>query len=130
MRSDQDFLQAFADGTLPEDSFHHRDHVRLVWLLLERGTVLETLAAVSEGLRRFAASKGKPDRYHQTITWAFVFLIAARRALPPVADWEQFAAANPDLLIWQPSALERYYTPEALASDLARQTFLLPDRVG
>jgi hypothetical protein len=130
MTSDQEFVHAFMAGTLPEDSFHHRDHVRLVWLLLERSTVLETLAAVSEGLRRFAAAKGKPDRYHQTITWAFVFLIAARRALRPRATWEEFIAEHPDLLTWQPSVLDRYYSPEVLGSDLARQIFLLPDRAG
>ena len=42
--------------------------------------------------------------------------------------WEEFAASNPDLLTWRPSVLERYYTPEALGSDLARRVFLLPDR--
>ena len=43
-------------------------------------------------------------------------------------DWEDFAAANPDLLTWRPSVLDRYYTSETLGSDLAREVFLLPDR--
>ena len=128
MSSDEEFLRAFADGTLPEDSFHHCDHVRLVWLLLERHPVLETLGRVTDNLARYAAAKGKPERYHQTITWAFVFLIAARRAQRPGASWQEFAADHPDLLSWQPSVLDRYYSPEILASDLARQSFLLPDR--
>ena len=42
--------------------------------------------------------------------------------------WEEFAASNPDLMTWRPSVLERYYTSEALGSDLARRVFLLPDR--
>jgi len=46
----------------------------------------------------------------------------------PGADWEPFARANPDLLTWRPSILERYYLPETLASDAARRVFVLPDR--
>jgi hypothetical protein len=43
-------------------------------------------------------------------------------------SWESFAAANPDLFSWGPSILDRYYTPETLASDAARATFVTPDR--
>jgi hypothetical protein len=43
-------------------------------------------------------------------------------------DWEEFARANPDLLTWRPSVLDRYYTPETLGSELARSVFLLPER--
>jgi hypothetical protein len=39
----------------------------------------------------------------------------------------QFADANADLLRWKPSVLDRYYSPETLASDRARRTFLMPD---
>lgn len=30
-------------------------------------------------------------------------------------DWSAFGAANPDLLAWKPSILERYYTAPTLA---------------
>ena len=43
-------------------------------------------------------------------------------------EWEEFASANPDLLTWRPSVLDRYYRPETLGSELARSVFLLPDR--
>ena len=58
-----------------------------------------------------------------------MLLIAERQARNPAGDWEQFEAANPDLLVWKPSILERYYSRELLASDLAKRTFLMPDRV-
>ena len=52
-----------------------------------------------------------------------------------VARWVGFLfvayalqAANADLLIWKPSILERYYSRELLSSDLARRTFVMPDR--
>ena len=43
-------------------------------------------------------------------------------------DWEEFSERNPDLLVWKGGILERYYWQGTLGSDLARQTFVLPDR--
>jgi len=34
--TDDEFLQAFATATLANEQFHHRDHLRLTWLLLHR----------------------------------------------------------------------------------------------
>lgn len=36
--NDGDFLAAFESSRLPEDCFHHRDHVRGAWLLLREET--------------------------------------------------------------------------------------------
>jgi hypothetical protein len=43
-------------------------------------------------------------------------------------NWDEFAANNPDLLVWKDGILSRYYCPETLSSDLARTVFVLPDR--
>ena len=127
--NDRDFLAAFEAGTLSAESFRHRDHVRAAWLLLREEPPAAALGRFSAALKRFAAARGQNRLYHETITWAYVLLINERvqrgaRSL----DWEDFASANPDLLTWRPSVLERYYTPETLESDLARRAFVLPDR--
>ena len=127
--TDEALVVAFDEGTLPPGAFHHRDHVRTVWILLERRPVLEVLAGFSAGLHRLAAAAGKPGLYHETITWAYVLLVNERRAPPGAEAWPAFAARNPDLLAWKPSVLEtRYYREETLWSDRARGTFVLPDR--
>jgi hypothetical protein len=59
---------------------------------------------------------------------AFLLLVAERMA-EPAETYEAFAARNPDLLEWNPSALDRYYRKETLASDRARAFFLLPDKL-
>ena len=88
---------------------------------------LEALPRFVAALQRYAAHHGAPQRYHATITLAYFFLIAERRERrPELATWEEFAAANPDLLRWQGGILERLYSPETLASDLARRAFVLP----
>jgi hypothetical protein len=129
--TDEEFLRRFEAGTLPDGGFHHRDHVRLAWLYLGRHPLLEAIARFRDGLRRFAAARGKPGLYHETITWAFLLLIHERMARrpPSTASWEAFAAANPDLLVWRPSVLGTYYRDETLASELARRVFVLPDRL-
>jgi hypothetical protein len=127
--NDRDFLAAFENGTLPEESFHHGDHVRAAWLLLREERPAAALDRFSTALVRFASASGKAGLYHETITWAYLLLIRERMERGARdAEWEEFASANPDLLVWKPSVLDRYYTPETLGSDLARRVFLLPDR--
>jgi hypothetical protein len=43
--------------------------------------------------------------------------------------WEEFAVENEDLLSWSNNILRRYYREATLKSDLAKSTFLLPDRI-
>lgn len=126
--TDEEFIDAFESCSLSSDEFHHRDHVRLAWLYLHRHPPLEALTRFTENLKKFAASKGHPGLYHETITWAYLFLIHERIASNQDADWDAFAAGNADLLTWKPSILDRYYTTDTLLSDRARRLFLLPDR--
>jgi hypothetical protein len=44
-------------------------------------------------------------------------------------SWAEFSADNQDLLDWNDNILKKYYRDETLKSDLARSTFLLPDRL-
>jgi hypothetical protein len=127
---EQTFIREFESCALPEGSFRHQDHVRLAWLYLRQDSVLAALARFSEGLKRFAAAKGKAGLYHETITWAYILLINERmQRTEREATWEEFVAANPDLFDWKNSILKLYYREETLKSDLARKAFLLPDRV-
>jgi len=125
---DPAFLDAFEACRL--DEFHHRDHVRVAWIYLRSYPLLTAIEKFAAGLRRFAAAHGKPEMYHETITWAYLLLIHERLARTPggAGTWEEFAASNPDLVAWSPSILERYYSKETLASELARRVFLLPER--
>ena len=128
--NDAEFLAEFEACTLAGDRFHHRDHVRLAWIYLERFGPLEALGRFTESLRRYATAQGHPELYHATITWAFLLLIEERRGTAaPGESWGDFAERNPDLLGWKPSVLERYYHAETLQSPRARAGFLLPDRI-
>jgi len=121
-------IQRFETDAIPEDSFHHADHVRLAFAYLSEYAPLQALDKFSSALKRFAAARGKSQLYHETITHAYFFLIRERMAQYPDADWENFSRQNPDLLVWKNGLLARYYKGSTLQSDLARAVFLFPDK--
>jgi hypothetical protein len=125
-----ELIQQFESGTTDAGSFHHADHVRLGFEYLIRYSALAALERFSNALQRFAAAQGKAQRYHETITWAYLLLIRERIARAGcVQNWEEFATHNPDLLICKGGVLATLYRQETLDSDLARHTFILPDQV-
>jgi hypothetical protein len=123
-----ELIERFEQNLTAEDSFHHADHVHLAFAYLSKYPVLQALEKFSDALKRFAAARGKERLYHETITHAYFFLIRERMARSASTDWDEFALANPDLLVWKEGILNRYYQPTTLHSDLAREVFLFPDK--
>jgi hypothetical protein len=124
-----EFIEQFERGLEPCDEFHHADHVHLASAYLCEYPVLLALEKFGGALRRFATARGKTQLYSETITCAYFFLIRERMARCEGADWEEFARQNPDLLIWKNGVLSRYYREGTLQSALAREVFLLPDKM-
>ncbi len=77
----------------------HLDHVRLAWVLLVETSDLEAaLARLGPALRRFARSKGHPEKFDEALTRRWTEAIAGRIAASgAVARWDGFVAANADL---------------------------------
>jgi hypothetical protein len=78
----------------------------------------------SKALKTMVAKVGAPQAFHQTMTIAYLALIAERLESGNCVDFEAFAAGNPDL--FDPSVLRRWYSAEQLGTKAARHTFLLP----
>jgi len=121
-------VSEFEQGRAPGE-FHHADHVRVAFAYISQFPFLEAIEKFPAALKRFAVSKGKPNLYHETITWAYLLLIRERMARTGCTQtWENFAERNTDLLVWKGGVLTDLYRQETLDSDLARHTFVLPDR--
>ena len=125
MSADCPDLGRFLRAEIDPAAFPHREHVRMAFEMLQRHDFPETVLHYSRTLRAMAEKVGRPEAFHQTITIAFLSLIAERMEAGGAADFAAFAQANPDLL--EKTVLERWYRPERLASAAARRTFLLPD---
>ena len=122
-------IDALEDGTLDAATFDHAAHVYAAWLYLEEFPLADAIARFSAALRRLTATLGVPGKYHETVTWFFMLLIAERRAAGHRDDWFAFRRSNPDLFGNAEDVIRRYYSSEVLASERARQTFVLPDQL-
>lgn len=127
--TDEELVRAFESTELPAAEFSHRAHVRVAWWYLRHAPLPDALARFITALKRFAIANAVPGLYHETITVAWMLLLAERldggsRDLA----WHEFEAQHPELFA-QPSILSRYYTDETLQSERARRVFVMPDRV-
>lgn len=120
-------LERFMRGELDATGFAHREHVRMGFEMLRRYDFVETAFHYSRSLQTMLAKVGKPHAFHQTVTIAFLSLIAERIDCGDYVDFDAFARANADLL--DKSALAGRYSSERLATAAARRTFLLPGPV-
>ena len=117
-------LKRFIRGELDPRSFPHREHVRMAFEMLRRHSFVETALHYSQALRLMTEKIGKPEVFHQTVTIAFLALIAERMDSGGPQDFASFATANPALM--DRSAVARCYPPGRLGLDAARRTFILP----
>jgi hypothetical protein len=123
--TDHEFLQALENCTLQESQFGHAAHVRAAYLYLRQADFVGALDRMRRAIRNFAAHHGKPERYHETITVAYVALIQQHICERGPSDgWESFTHDNSELL--DPELLTRFYSREQIESAIARKIFLLP----
>jgi hypothetical protein len=124
--NDEEFVQVFMQGALPATQFHHRDHLRLTWLLVRRLGPGPAGGEVAAGIRRFAAHHGQADKYHETVTRFWVRIVGHMAgARPDIADFEEFLSAFPQLL--DKGLPYRHWRRETMSSALARALWVEPD---
>jgi hypothetical protein len=90
---DAEFLKKFHDCSLSE--LRHADHLRLAFLVLRNHEFEAARNFISDGLKRYAASKGTANGYHETITCFWLALVKHCLKRSDIPDFEQFLAAYP-----------------------------------
>jgi len=122
---DAEFIRALEDCTLAEEEFDHVGHVRAAYLYLQSGDFVASLERMRRAIRNYAGSLGKPDRYHETITVAYLALIQqVLYERGHGGSWAAFARGAPEL--FEPGLLLKFYSRARLESALARRIFVLP----
>jgi hypothetical protein len=123
--ADAAFLTALEGATLAPADFGHRAHLRAAFLYLGLHDFPGACVAMKRAIQGFAARLGKSTLYHETLTVAYLALVAERRAAESASiGFEEFVGRYPELL--ERAYLERYYPPGDLDSPAARATFVLP----
>ena len=125
---DAAFLAGLENGSLPISEFSHRGHLRAGWLYLAQHPLPEAAMRCALAIQRYATGAGAPEKFHLTMTLAFMHIIAGKRSAYPADDWETFASSCPELQSDAKAVLARYYSDALLTSERARRTFVPPDR--
>jgi hypothetical protein len=124
--TDEDFRDAFESLRIPNEMFHHREHIRLAWIYSRQYPQEQALALMVQGIQAFAKHHGAASKYHHTITVAWMRLVRhAVRLAPSAPDFNTFASAHPRF--FNPRLLEYYYSKARLQSDAARHAWTEPD---
>jgi hypothetical protein len=106
--------------------FGHREHIHLAYIAVRRHGPGQAPAVVARWLRHLTAYHRAPQKFHPTVTRAWVEIVAHHVAAgPPATDFAAFADAYPPLL--DKKLLTRHYSSRALASPAARTGWVEPD---
>ncbi len=124
--TDVELTRALERGEIANEDFHHVSHLHVAWVYLaESSSVRQAANKMRDTLRRFAATAGKPQKYHETITLFWVHLLSRAHAASGGERLEEIVRANPQLL--EKNFPLAYYSAERLFSDEARTSWVEPD---
>jgi hypothetical protein len=114
--------------TGPTGQFRHRQHINLAFYAVRRYGMPGAESAICSWIRQIAAYERAPQKYHHTVSRAWVEAVAHHVAEDPgCADFEDFATRNPALL--DKRLLSRHYRSSTLAAPAARGGWVEPDLV-
>ncbi len=107
--------------------FGHREHVHLTWLAVRQcgvdaAGIEAAVELVSDGIQRTARYAGAPQKYHATVSRAWVEVIGFHAAESGEDDFDAFAAHHRAVL--DKRLLTRFYRP---ATPAARDGWVEPD---
>ncbi len=121
-------VRAFEDGSLPRSEWTHASHLLVGLWYLSRYPRDRATRLVRDGIRRYNRIHGRDSGYHETITLAWLAVIAGflarcdrARPISVLAEGLIDGCGDKDHLL-------RYYSREFLMSDEARQAWVPPDR--
>jgi hypothetical protein len=120
-------LAAILPGiTGPGGQFRHRQHINLAFYAVRRYGMPDAVGAICGWIRQIATYERAPQKYHHTVSRAWVELVAHHVAADPdCAEFDVFANRNPALL--DKRLLSRHYRSSTLAAGPARRGWVEPD---
>jgi hypothetical protein len=121
-RSDVEVFQAIISK---RGGFGHREHLELAWTYLRLHPIEEGERVMIAAIRHIARQHGAQDKYHDTITRAWLRCVAVHMQRWGAASFEEFIERNPDLL--NRKLLEHFYSRELIFGASARAGWVEPD---
>jgi hypothetical protein len=119
--TDNEFVLALQDCSYPIADFRHLDHLRLGWILLSRMDPAVASDEAARIIRQFSLRHGKGHAYHETITRAWMHLLATHDE----SSFDEFRAKHAGRLA--AGLLHEFWRSETLGSPRARIEWVPPD---
>jgi hypothetical protein len=124
--ADPELAAILVEVTGPSGQFRHRQHIHLAFLAVRRYGMPEATARICAWIQRIAAYEKAPQKYHHTVSRAWVELVAHHvDADSGCADFDTFTRHHPALL--DKRLLSRHYRSSTLAAVPARRGWVEPD---
>ncbi|GIH20616.1 hypothetical protein [Rugosimonospora africana] len=121
---DPELTAILRDITGPDGRFGHRQHIHLAFLAVRRYGMPDATEKVCGWIRQVTVYERAPQKYHHTVSRAWVELVAHHVAAGDT-DFDAFAGRCPELL--NKRLLARHYRSSTLAADAARRSWTTPD---
>jgi hypothetical protein len=122
--TDVELARALERGEMKD--FRHASHLHVAWVyLVESPSVQQAANKMRHTLRRFAVAAGKPEKYHETMTLFWMYLLSHAYEASRGERLEDIMHANPQLL--GKNFPLTYYSAERLFSNEARISWVEPD---
>jgi len=130
MIDDEMFLQQFESASLPQEHWHHPQHIKVAYLYLRRYSFEAAMARMREKLIALNAVHKVPDLpargYHETMTQAWLRLVHVTLCeYGPAETADLFYEQHPQLS--EKKALRLFYSRDLLMSPQAKIEFVEPD---
>jgi hypothetical protein len=110
----------------PDGVFGHRQHIHLAFVAVHRHGMPEAVERVCGWLRQITAYEKAPQKYHHTVSRAWVELVAHHVVTEPDRpEFDVFVERHPALL--DKRLLARHYRSTTLAAPEARRGWVEPD---
>ena len=124
--ADAELAAILPEITGPGGPFRHRQHIHLAFLAVRRYGMPEATTRICDWIRGIAAYERAPQKYHHTVSRAWVEIVAHHVGDDPdCADFGTFADRHPALL--DKRLLARHYRSSTLAAAPARSGWVEPD---
>jgi hypothetical protein len=123
---DAELAALLTEITGPDGEFRHRQHIHMAFVAVRRYGKLEAITRICDWIQRIAVYARAPQKYHYTVSRAWVEIIAHHvDGDPDCGEFGMFVARHPALL--DKRLLSRHYRSATLAAPTARRSWVEPD---
>ena len=127
-QSDRDFHTAFESCTVAPTEFNHEAHLRLAYVYLVENDLASAQRKMRGALLSFLAAYGiPPEKFHETLTRAWVLAVRHFMSRSPSLCFSEFAAKSQPLL--DSKVMLTHYSASVLFSPSARASYVEADLV-